>query len=275
MPPQPDERHRRLRRELDRLYGEMNRREYVALDPLAPVLDHADPLDQEAAALLSSSLAFGNVRTILASYQRVYDALGVPPSQWHMLAPSHVERALRGIRHRYVGGGELAALIAGAAEAQRAHGSLAAAFALGWHPSDRDILPALGRFSALLLAPSGLNKNYLLPDPGGQSACKRWMMYLRWMLRSDAVDPGSWRALGLRVPPRRLLVPVDTHMLRTALRLGLTRRKTATLATARELTAAYAAIRPSDPVRYDFAVTRLGIHPDFQPEPFIARALGR
>jgi len=274
MPPPPDERHRRLRRELDRLYGEMNRREYVALDPLAPVLEYSDPRDQEAAALLSSSLAFGNVRTILASYGRVADALRVAPSQWHTLAPSRVERALRDIRHRYVGGRELAALIAGVAEAQRAHGSLAAAFALGWRASDRDVLPALGRFNALLLAPSGLDKNYLLPDPGGQSACKRWMMFLRWMLRSDAVDPGSWRVLGLRVPPSRLLVPVDTHMLRTALRLGLTRRETATLATARELTAAYAAIRPSDPVRYDFAVTRLGIHPDFQPEPFIARALG-
>lgn len=274
MPPSPEERQRRLRRELERLYGEMNRREYVALDPLAPVLEYTDPRDQEAAALLSSSLAFGNVRTILASYSRVTAALRVSPSQWHTLSPSRVEWALHDVRHRYVGGRELAGLIAGIAEAQRTYGSLAAAFALGWRASDADILPALSRFNALLLAPSGLEKNYLLPDPGGQSACKRWMMFLRWMLRSDAVDPGSWRALGLRVPPRRLLVPVDTHMLRTALRLGLTRRETATLATARELTAAYAAIRPSDPVRYDFAVTRLGIHPDFQPEPFIARALG-
>jgi uncharacterized protein (TIGR02757 family) len=274
MPPSPEERQRRLRRELERLYGEMNRRQYVALDPLAPVLEYTDPRDQEAAALLSSSLAFGNVRTILASYSRVTAALRVSPSQWHTLSPSRVEWALHDVRHRYVGGRELAGLIAGIAEAQRTYGSLAAAFALGWRASDADILPALSRFNAVLLAPSGLEKNYLLPDPGGQSACKRWMMFLRWMLRSDAVDPGSWRALGLRVPPRRLLVPVDTHMLRTALRLGLTRRETATLATARELTAAYAAIRPSDPVRYDFAVTRLGIHPDFQPEPFIARALG-
>ncbi|MBI1320687.1 MAG: TIGR02757 family protein [Candidatus Hydrogenedens sp.] len=267
----PD-RHHRLRRALDRLYDRMNRREYIYPDPLWPVLEYSDPRDQEAAALLSAALAFGNVRTILGSYARVTTALRIPPAQWHTLAPSSIARALRGFRHRYVGEHEMAAFIAGLTEAQRAHGTLAAAFQSGWRASDPDVLPALARFQVLLLAPSGLGKNYLLPDPTGQSACKRWMMYLRWMLRSDAVDPGSWRALGLAIPPRRLLIPVDTHMLRTAQRLGLTRRTAATLATARELTAAYAALRPSDPVRYDFAVTRLGIHPDFTPDAFIAEA---
>jgi hypothetical protein len=51
-------------------------------------------------------------------------------------------------------------------------------------------------------------------------------------------------------------------MHRVALGLGLTRRNSADLKTALEITQAFSVICPEDPVRYDFCLTRLGIRED-------------
>jgi uncharacterized protein (TIGR02757 family) len=113
---------------------------------------------------------------------------------------------------------------------------------------------------------SPLPSNYLLPAPEAGSACKRLLMYLRWMARRDAVDPGPWQG----VDPRLLVVPMDTHMYRVARALGFTRRRTAGMRAALETTAAFARFRPGDPVRYDFALTRLGIRRDTDLPAFLA-----
>jgi uncharacterized protein (TIGR02757 family) len=97
-----------------------------------------------------------------------------------------------------------------------------------------------------------------VPSPVGGSACKRLNLFLRWMVRQDGVDPGGWD----NVPQSKLIVPVDTHMHRICLRLGLTTRKQANMATALEITEGFRALAPDDPVRYDFSLTRLGIRRD-------------
>ena len=56
-----------------------------------------------------------------------------------------------------------------------------------------------------------------------------------------------------------LIVPLDTHMYRISRTFGFTRRRTADLRTAREATEGFRRISPRDPVKYDFALTRLGI----------------
>jgi uncharacterized protein (TIGR02757 family) len=76
------------------------------------------------------------------------------------------------------------------------------------------------------------------------------------MSRRDAVDPGPWAR---SLPKEKLVVPLDTHLFRIARALGMTARRSADLKTALEVTAAFRGLRPRDPVRYDFALTRLGI----------------
>jgi hypothetical protein len=44
--------------------------------------------------------------------------------------------------------------------------------------------------------------------------------------------------------------------------LGLTRRRTADLRTAQEMTEGFRRMAPGDPVRYDFCLSRLGIRDD-------------
>ena len=89
---------------------------------------------------------------------------------------------------------------------------------------------------------------------------KRLNLFLRWMVRRDDVDPGGWDS----VSRGRLVVPLDTHLFRIARTLGFTDRKSADLAAALEITDRFREIAPDDPVRYDFALTRLGIRADLR-----------
>ena len=99
-------------------------------------------------------------------------------------------------------------------------------------------------------------RDFLFPDPRRGSACKRHHMFLRWVVRDgDGVDLGIWTVLS----PRDLIVPVDTHMARLGRWLGLTARRTADGRMAEEITDAFRAVCPEDPVRFDFPLTRIGI----------------
>lgn len=167
-----------------------------------------------------------------------------------------LRRALRGFRHRYAGEEDMVALLIGARAAILRHGSLGACFQAHAAADNVDVLPMLAGFSQALRLATGRMKNPLLSDAAKGSASKRWCMYLRWMLRRDAVDPGPWHGL---TPASMLVVPIDTHMHRFCRGLGLTRRNAADMRTAREVSAGFRVICPEDPARYDFAITRLGI----------------
>ncbi len=243
---------------LNDLYAHYNQRCYVDPDPLVPLYDYADPRDQEIVGLITASLAFGNVKQILKSIAIVLHALPEPARALPNLTDRELNACLAGFRHRYVTGVEMASLLTGAGALLREHGTLGNAFAAMDDPESPTILPGLTRFVHALRDKGNLKKNYLLPDPALGSACKRWFMYLRWMVRNDAVDLGLWPELGAN----RLIIPVDTHMHRVALGLGLTRRNSADLKTALEITQAFKVVCPEDPVRYDFCLTRLGIRDD-------------
>ena len=255
---------------LEQLYQAYNRAEFVELDPLATVQRYTAPEDQSLVGLIASSLAFGNVKTILASIDRVLHLLPSPHASLIAATPRELARGLAGFRHRYADEDAMRALLLGARHMIATHGSLATCFRAQIKPGDEDVQPALARFSALLRDAGGLPKNYLLADAAKCSASKRWHMYLRWMLRKDAVDPGPWHGT---VPTAMLIVPIDTHMHRFCTALGLSRRNAADLRTAREVTAAFREICPEDPVRYDFSLTRLGIRRDTEAtEAFLAEA---
>lgn len=88
----------------------------------------------------------------------------------------------------------------------------------------------------------------------GSSAMKRWMMYLRWMVRKDNIDMGIWS----KVSKKDLIMPLDTHTFNVSKKLGLLRRKTYDLEAALELTQTLKTFDKTDPVKYDFALYRIG-----------------
>ena len=252
---------------LERLYGELNRRRYVHPDPLEFLYEYDDPADQQVVALVASSLAYGRVKQILRSVSAVLAELGPHPTQrLTEMSPSRLRRAMAGFRHRFNTGEHVAALLLGAKRLMQQFGSLEACFSQGLGPADQTVLPALRQFGGHIGEAADGECGHLLPDPACVSACKRLNLMLRWLIRRDDVDPGGWTCVG----PEKLIVPLDTHMHRIALSLGMTTRKAADMRTALEVTAAFRRIRPGDPVRYDFALTRLGIRDDVELSAFLA-----
>ena len=97
---------------------------------------------------------------------------------------------------------------------------------------------------------------HLLPDPSSNGCCKRWHMFLRWMVRGeDGVDLGFWK----EVPTSDLIIPLDTHIGKISRNIGLTSRKADDWKTAVEISEKLKECCKEDPIKYDFALCHLGI----------------
>lgn len=96
---------------------------------------------------------------------------------------------------------------------------------------------------------------FLFGNPDNmQSPRKRYNMFLRWMVRCDNLDFGLWREIGTD----KLLLPLDTHTFRISKTLGLCQTKTYNLNAVKEITSTLKTFDFKDPVKYDFALYRIG-----------------
>ena len=258
-------------------------------DPLQLARRYDDPLDAEVAGLLAAAFAYGRADIVVANVGAVLAKMR--PSPYRYLSRFDRNEALKrfaGFSHRFHKTRELGALLSCIARAIETHGSLGALFKECYDENDADIGPSLERFVTVLrsplIRPSGTfspqagrrHSNsplvprsgervaegrvrgalaYLLTSPSDGSACKRMNLYLRWMVRRTSPDLGLWTF----VNPSKLVMPVDTHIHRIATFLGLNDRKSADWKAARAITDELALFDESDPVRYDFALCRLGI----------------
>ena len=265
---------------LETIYRDCNRQARLERDPLAIAKRYPDVRDREVAGLVCSTLAFGAVDLIIRACERALAPLGGhPAAALDALDDAAIGRLWADFQYRFCFPADIQALFRAIRDARRAHGSLEGLFLAGAGSgaapiADRETLTAAaGAFVRELrrlgAQPDGLSssrassiRRNLLPDPADGSACKRLLLYLRWMVRSDDIDPGGWE----RVLPSSLIVPLDVHMARTCReRLGfLGPARAAASPTFRDalaVTERFALYAPDDPVKYDFALTRPGIDP--------------
>jgi uncharacterized protein (TIGR02757 family) len=144
-------------------------------------------------------------------------------------------------------------------------GSIEGFFLEGYDASADDIAGALDSFSTRAMAldlkaaygrvPKRPGVGYFFPRPSAGSGCKRLNLFLRWMVRRDALDLGVWS----RVSAAQLIVPLDTHVIRVGRCLRLTTYTSPGWRMARDITAALRRLDPGDPVKYDFSVCHLGM----------------
>ncbi len=207
---------------------------------------------------------------MLVAIERLAWALGRSPSAFvRRFDVARDARALDALGHRWTRGPDLAALVLTLKRMLDEAGSIEGFFLQGLDPSAEDVSSALESFSRRALEadvaaaygaapqePRGPGVGYFFPRPSTGSACKRLNLYLRWMVRSDAVDLGVWHG----VFPSQLIVPLDVHVIRVGQCLGLTRLRSPGWRMARDITASLRALDPLDPVRYDFALCHLGMH---------------
>ncbi len=243
---------------------------YLHTDPLSEVRRFTSADDREVAGFLAAGLAFGRVDLILRHLQDLWDRLDGQPAQRVDTWTARDARRLRGFVHRWVSGPDLAAVLAALGRTRARYGSLRGAFLDGYEPRDADLSGSLALFVGVVrdqvrlgrsrkpIAETELPRGVrtFFADPGRGGACKRLNLYLRWLVRpDDGVD------LGLLAPvrPDQLVIPLDTHVARIGTYLGLTRRRTPDWRMAAEITEGLRRLDPVDPVRYDFAISRLGI----------------
>ena len=257
-----DKRLNLLKIELNRLYNRYNRREFIHPDPLEFLYHYDDIYDREIVAIIASSLAYGKVSQILKSISSVLKHISPPSLFLKKASLKSLNRTFYDFKHRFTKGEELAILLFGVKKIIEKYGSLKNCFIDKLSPNDDTIFPALSKFIDELIFCSNGKYNSLIPSPKKGSALKRLNLFMRWMVRKDEVDPGGWED----IPKSMLIIPLDTHMHKISLLLGLTKRKQADLKTAFEITKAFKGIAPDDPVKYDFALTRLGIREEINTD---------
>ncbi len=260
------------RERFEELYHSYNHREFVHPDPLEFLYDYPDIRDRELVGLIASSLAYGRVAQILKSVASVLERLNPSPRSFiTRTSKEDIFKVFEDFKHRFTTGNEMATMLLGAKKVIEDHGSLYECFMEGFDDRADTVLPAL---TALVKQMGNINPdihNTLLSSPARGSACKRLNLFLRWMIRKDRVDPGGWNG----IPLSKLIVPLDTHMHKICLKFEITSRKQADMRTAVAITQAFRKLAPHDPVRYDFALTRLGIRKDADLEQFLQRCLIR
>src|SRR5688500_9650306 len=250
---------------LERLYHDYNR-EDSATDPVHLVRPFPDPADREIAAFCAAALAFGRVASVIASIQTLFRLMGAHPAAYvRRFDPEAPHPELRAMVHRWTRGVDLAALLWILRQMLEEAGTVERFFTAGLDAAAVDVGPALDNFSRRALAldvrrvygrvPTRAGVCYFFPRPSAGSACKRLNLYLRWMVRRDEVDLGVWHSIA----PGQLIVPLDTHVIRLARCLRLTRYTSPGWKMAADITAALRRLDPADPVRFDFSLCHVGM----------------
>jgi uncharacterized protein (TIGR02757 family) len=235
---------------LEALSKQWHHPRWIGTDPLVLVRESL-PEDQEVVGFLVSCLALGRASLVVKAGRDLLGRIGSPVAERLARAvPGSWAPALEGFVYRFFSASRVAALLDATGQVLRTHGTLERAWvstgALGWD--------ALDAFAGLLRSP-GTDLGVLVPVGGSGGAAKRLNLFLRWMVRHDDIDLGLWSA----VSPADLFMPIDTHVLQWAQTEGLTRRRVADKRACLEVTEALRRLSPTDPLRWDFAITRAGM----------------
>ena len=254
-----------LKPTLDRLYADFNFPD-SATDPIQIVRRYERPDDREVVAFCAASLAFGRVASVIQSIERLMAIMGERPADYvRRFAPKRATAAFDGLVHRWIRERDLIALLWVIKQMFEQSGTIEGFFLEGYDANAADVETALDSFSARAMAldlraaygrvPKRPGVGYFFPSPSKGSACKRLNLFLRWMVRRDALDLGIWT----RVASSKLVVPRDTHVIRVGRCLRLTRYTAPGWAMARDITASLKTFDPDDSVRYDFSLCHLGM----------------
>ena len=238
-----------------------------ASDPVHIVRRFGEPADREVVGFCAAGLAFGRVSSVLQSIEALLQVMGSKPAAFvRDFDPVRHGPRLAPLVHRWIRGRDLVALLLVLQRMLREAGSIEAFFREGDDATQAHIGVALDAFSTRALrtdlraaygrrVPKQRGVSYFFPRPSSGSACKRLNLFLRWMVRRDAIDLGVWTT----VSPSRLIVPLDTHVIRLGRCLRLTKYTSPGWKMAEEITASLRKLHPEDPVRYDFSLCHVGM----------------
>ena len=251
---------------LDRFYGEFNFKERLEHDPIEFPRRYSYQDDIEAAGFIAACFAYGKVELFKPVIEKILMPGGKHPARFFAdFTLEEDSKYFKDIRYRFNKKKDVLCLVFILGRILQEWGSLKNLFYNFYKPGHEDIRDALDGFVDCFLRvdtspvygrnikPRGLTQ--LLPLPGNKSACKRMNLFLRWMVRTGDIDLGIWN----KIPPSKLIIPLDTHIAKISKCIGLTKRSASDWKTAEEITGALKQFDPVDPLKYDFALCHQGI----------------
>ena len=249
-------------------------------DPLSFVHRYTEAKDQEIAGLFASQLAYGRVSLFLPILQAFFDIVDQDggPRKWIEEFNVQKHSTLATIKYRWNNPIDFILMAHTLQNIFQTYDSIGSLFGNSEqelqdsnqnsqfdHAQTLDMVISILRTSAVQSAENaGLSCSRFqdlprgfrtwLSTPNEKSACKRWNLYLRWMVRTEHPDIGIWK-----ISPSRLRIPLDKHVHDLSLMLGLTSRKNSDNQTVTEITQKLKTLHVEDPIRYDFSLAHLGI----------------
>jgi len=237
-----------------------NRTDFIELDPISVPHRFSIKQDIEIAGLFAAIFAWGNRKTIIAKCTDLLNRMDNAP---HQFIIQHSEKDLlrmKGFVHRTFNETDLLYFIYFLQHWYKKHESLELAFSRGINAKSINVEHGLNHFRRTFVTSEFVPSRTLkhVASPSQHSACKRLNMYLRWMVRKDkhGVDFGIWK----RIKPSQLVIPLDVHVMNTAILLGLLQRDKADWNAAIMLTEKLKTFRPNDPVYFDYALFGTGVN---------------
>jgi uncharacterized protein (TIGR02757 family) len=233
----------------------------ISPDPLELLHIFESDLNKEAFGLISSIFAYGNIKQIIKSQERILIATGNNPYEFILNLSHKDEEKLKLIFHRFYTGNDTLRLFRVLSHIYNEYGTIKDYFLRYYDAKEKNLKNVIEGFSRSLIE-YFVQKNalsygirFMFPLPSAGSACKRMNLFLRWMVRKDGLDFGIWN----EISTSKLVIPVDTHIARICKELKLTRLKNVSWKMAEEITDNLRKFDPNDPVKYDFAICHIGM----------------
>ncbi|MBK8946009.1 MAG: TIGR02757 family protein [Ignavibacteriae bacterium] len=218
--------------------------------------------DIEISAFISSIFAYGTVTQIINSLEKIHSLIGNSPTDYFQnFDKKKHQNFFKTFKHRFYSGEDVIKLFQIIQYILKEYESIKHLFLLYYFDQDKNIKNSLSFFSKNLIeiseriSPTTKSVRFMFSDPFSGSACKRMNLYLRWMVRSDEIDFGIWKA----VKKKQLVIPVDTHIAKLSKSLGLTKHENVSWQMAEDITENLKKFDSEDPVKYDFAICHIGM----------------
>jgi uncharacterized protein (TIGR02757 family) len=211
-------------------------------DPVSFVHRYRAARDKEIAGFLASQFAYGNIKAMKQFMARLFDAMGVSPYAFIKKGDfSSVSR----LYYRFQKGEEIVDLFEMLRRIVSDYGSMGAMLESDYDGTIREMV---WRIRGRCFDGDADRLIFFFPKPSPANPLKRWNLYLRWMVRKDAIDCGIWQF----IDRKDLIVPLDTHLYKIGRCLGWTTARTPSWKAACDITAALRVHAPEDPLKYDF-----------------------
>lgn len=248
-----------LKEKLDNHYKFFDKSQ-ISPDPLEFPHRFKNENDIEISAFIASIFAYGNIKQIINSLEKLHTIMGESPYEFVFTFQKNHEKYFKDFKHRFYTTEDVIHLFKILSQIIKKEDSIKNHFYTFYNASG-NIKDSIHLFGRDLIKRSyqtdklshGLK--FMFPDPYKGSAAKRMNLFLRWMIRKDELDFGFWD----KIPKSDLIIPVDTHIAKICKELKLTTLKNVSWKMAEEITNNLKKYDAIDPVKYDFAICHIGM----------------